>query len=286
MRRGARRRATSGGYRLHRAPRVARGQRLLPVAVRGGRDPHARRRRRVGDREHRARARQPDRAHARAALSRTRSACSTRRSPTSRLQGQLRRVQADGPRALRRAGTPTSSSSNADRPEGRRLVPAGHAYFNYCQGLTMTSTKFDELFGGPPRQPESPITAARDGPRGLDPGGHRGDHAAHARATSTRERACKNLCLAGGVALNCVANGRILREGPFENIWIQPAAGDAGGALGAALFVWHQLLDNARDAAARRQHAGLAARAREYHGREIEALPRRSGRELPTLRRR
>ena len=59
----------------------------------------------------------------------------------------------------------------------------------------------------------------------------------------------KNLCLAGGVALNCVGNGRILREGPFENIWIQPAAGDAGGALGVALFIWHQLLDQPRNAA-------------------------------------
>ena len=68
----------------------------------------------------------------------------------------------------------------------------------------------------------------------------------------------KNLCLAGGVALNCVGNGRILREGPFENIWIQPAAGDAGGALGAALFIWHQLLDNPRAVASRdSQHGSL-----------------------------
>ena len=71
----------------------------------------------------------------------------------------------------------------------------------------------------------------------------------------------QNLCLAGGVALNCVGNGRILREGPFENIWIQPAAGDAGGALGAALYVWHQLLDQPRTAApGRRCDARLAAR--------------------------
>src|SRR5258705_5731568 len=66
----------------------------------------------------------------------------------------------------------------------------------------------------------------------------------------------KNLCLAGGVALNCVANGRLLREGPFENLWIQPAAGDAGGALGAALFVWHQLLGNMRVAEATDSQSG------------------------------
>ena len=71
----------------------------------------------------------------------------------------------------------------------------------------------------------------------------------------------KNLVLAGGVALNCVGNGRILREGPFENIWIQPAAGDAGGALGAALFVWHQLLDTNRKVGPRDDAARLAPRA-------------------------
>ena len=119
------------------------------------------------------------------------------------------------------------------------------AYFNYCQGLTMTGRKFHNLFGRPPRKPESPLTQ-------LDM------NIAASIQTVTEEimlRAArhlyaetkmKNLCLAGGVALNCVGNGRILREGPFENIWIQPAAGDAGGALGAALFVWHQLLDNPR----------------------------------------
>ncbi len=75
----------------------------------------------------------------------------------------------------------------------------------------------------------------------------------------TGETGMKNLCLAGGVALNCVGNGRILREGPFENLWIQPAAGDAGGALGAALFIWHQLLGNPRTVGRRRQPARLAS---------------------------
>ena len=121
------------------------------------------------------------------------------------------------------------------------------SYFNYCQGLTMTSPKFHDLFGGPPRQPESRVDAARDGPGGVDPGRDRRDHAARWPGTSTQQTGMKNLVLAGGVALNCVGNGRILREGPFEQLWIQPAAGDAGGALGTALFIWHQLLENRAD---------------------------------------
>jgi carbamoyltransferase len=119
------------------------------------------------------------------------------------------------------------------------------SYFNYCQGLTMTSRRFDGLFGGPPRTPESPLTQ-----REMDLAASiqkvteeivlRAIRHLHART------GMKNLCLAGGVALNCVGNGRILREGPFERIWIQPAAGDAGGALGTALFIWYQLLGNER----------------------------------------
>ncbi len=118
-------------------------------------------------------------------------------------------------------------------------------YFNYCQGLTMTSAKFHRRFGGAPRQPESPLEQRHM------------DLAASIQAVTEeimlrmareahRRTAMKHLVLAGGVALNCVANGRLLREGPFENIWIQPAAGDAGAALGAALFVWHQLLEKPR----------------------------------------
>jgi len=111
-------------------------------------------------------------------------------------------------------------------------------YFNYCAGLTMTNSRFDELFGGPPRKPESSLTQREM------------DIAASIQAvteevvlrlanTLHEETGEKNLCLAGGVALNCVANGRLLREGPYENVWIQPAAGDAGGAAGAAAVVWH-----------------------------------------------
>lgn len=119
------------------------------------------------------------------------------------------------------------------------------SYFNYCQGLTMTGPKFDTLFGGPPRKYESPLTQREM------------DLAASIQAVTEnimlricthihKNTGLRNLCLAGGVALNCVGNGRILRESPFENVWIQPASGDAGGALGAALFAWYQLLGNRR----------------------------------------
>jgi len=118
-------------------------------------------------------------------------------------------------------------------------------YFNYCQGLTMTNRAFDRLFGGPPRKPESRMEQ-----REMDLARSIQDVTEEAMLRMARHvhkiTGEQNLCLAGGVALNCVGNGRILREGPFERIWIQPAAGDAGGALGAALSVWHQHLDQPR----------------------------------------
>ncbi len=118
-------------------------------------------------------------------------------------------------------------------------------YFNYCQGITMTSNKFHDLFGGPPRKAESELTQREM------------DLAASVQAVAEevilrtgrfvrKETGEKNLVLAGGVSLNCVANGKLLREKIFDNIWIQPAAGDAGGALGAALFTWFQVLDGNR----------------------------------------
>ncbi len=118
-------------------------------------------------------------------------------------------------------------------------------YFDYVGGEAMTNQKFESLFGGPPRKPESPLTQREM------------DLAASIQKVTEeillkitiwlhKETGIDNLCMAGGVALNCVANGRILREGPFKNLWIQPAAGDAGGALGAALFVWNQLLKKER----------------------------------------
>ncbi|MGO8752638.1 MAG: carbamoyltransferase [Thermoguttaceae bacterium] len=119
------------------------------------------------------------------------------------------------------------------------------SYFEYCQGLRMTSRRFARLFGGPPRNPESPLTE-----REMDLAAsiqHVTEEIILRAVRHLYEKTgMKSLCLAGGVALNCVANGRILREGPFENLWIQPAAGDAGGALGVALFIWHQLLGNKR----------------------------------------
>jgi carbamoyltransferase len=120
------------------------------------------------------------------------------------------------------------------------------SYFNYCHGLTMTSPKFHKLFGGPPRKPETQI-----GQREMDLARSIQDVTEEIMLRMARyvrqETGERNLCLAGGVSLNCVANGKILREGIFDNIWIQPAAGDAGGALGAALFAWHQVLGNKRE---------------------------------------
>lgn len=118
-------------------------------------------------------------------------------------------------------------------------------YFDFCTGLRMTNTAFDRLFGGPPRSPEDRIEQR-----------HMDLAASIQRVTEEavlglarrvhNQTKQKHLVLAGGVALNCVANGKLLRDGPFERIWIQPAAGDAGGALGAALFTWHQLLKKPR----------------------------------------
>jgi len=120
-------------------------------------------------------------------------------------------------------------------------------YFDYCTGFTMTSGRFDRLFGGPPRKPESPLTQ-RDMDLARSVQDVTEEVMLRMARTIHRETGQKNLCLAGGVALNCVGNGKILREGPFEKLWIQPAAGDAGGAVGAALFTWHQVLGNPRDA--------------------------------------
>ena len=121
------------------------------------------------------------------------------------------------------------------------------SYFPYCHKMVMINKNFEKLFGGPARNPESALTQREM------------DIAASIQAVTEeimlrmvryvhKQTQMKNLVLAGGVALNCVGNGRILRESPFENIWIQPAAGDAGCAVGAALFVWYQLLENERKA--------------------------------------
>jgi carbamoyltransferase len=162
------------------------------------------------------------------------------------------------------------------------------SYFDYCAGLTMTSHKFDRLFGGPPRKPESALTQkemdlARSIQEVTEEVMLRMVRHVH------RETGLRHLCLAGGVALNCVGNGRVLRESPFEDIWIQPAAGDAGGALGGALLAWHQVLGNSRRADGRRDSQRGSYLGPEYHNGEIrefldrERIPYRelSDEELP-----
>jgi len=130
------------------------------------------------------------------------------------------------------------------KPDGS--IRLNLSYFDFLSGLRMTNKRFARLFDGPPRKPETPITKREM------------DIAASIQSATEKivlkmanhvyqETKIKNLCMAGGVALNCVANGRVLREGPFENIWIQPAAGDAGGAMGAALSVWHRYLEMERN---------------------------------------
>jgi carbamoyltransferase len=119
-------------------------------------------------------------------------------------------------------------------------------YFNYATGLTMTNARFDALFGKPPRTPDTPILDAHymDVARSIQ---QVTEEVVLKIARSVQaETKADHLCLAGGVALNCVANGRLLREGPFKDIWIQPAAGDAGGAVGAALAYWHEGLGKPR----------------------------------------
>ena len=121
------------------------------------------------------------------------------------------------------------------------------SYFNYTTGLTMTNEKFSRLFGSPPREAESEITQRdMDIARSIQLVTE--EIILKLVSTVHKELQTPNLCLAGGVALNCVANGRVLREGPFKHIWIQPAAGDAGGALGAALSIWYEYLNKPRSA--------------------------------------
>jgi len=120
-------------------------------------------------------------------------------------------------------------------------------YFNYCAGLTMTNNRFDKLFGQKPRKPEQPLTQFHmDIARSIQSVTEDviSKMANHVHSMT----GCENLCLAGGVALNCVANGKLLKDGPFKNIWIQPASSDSGSALGAALAVWHNYLGKPRNA--------------------------------------
>jgi carbamoyltransferase len=119
-------------------------------------------------------------------------------------------------------------------------------YFNFAVGLTMTGPKFHELFAGEPRRPESPVTQKEmDLARSIQVVTE--EVVLRLARTLHSELQVEALCLAGGVALNCVANGRLLREGPFKKLWIQPAAGDAGGALGASLSAWYEFFENPRE---------------------------------------
>ena len=149
-------------------------------------------------------------------------------------------------------------------------------YFGYLDGLTMTNHRFDELFGGPPRKSESDLTQ-----REMDIAASIQvvtedivlRMARHARELTGE----KYLCLAGGVALNCVANGRLLREHIFDDIWIQPAAGDAGGALGCALVAWHQVKGNPRTADGRRDQMNGAYLGPDFSDDEIGAFLQAKG---------
>ena len=144
-------------------------------------------------------------------------------------------------------------------------------YFNYCAGLTMTNDKFHQLFGRKPRKRESKLTQ-------MDMDLARSIQEVTEEIVMRMARHVykvtgeKYLCLAGGVALNCVANGKLLREGPFDDIWIQPAAGDAGGALGAALFTWYQYLDNPRNADNHKDSQKGSYFGPEYSNQEIESF--------------
>ena len=150
------------------------------------------------------------------------------------------------------------------------------SYFDYATGLTMTSQKFNDLFGGPPRQPESSVTQ-----REMDLAASIQRVTEEVVLRMTRDLAAEyeieNLCLAGGVALNCVGNGKILRDGAFKNIWIQPAAGDAGGALGAALAAYHQHLERPRKLNGSRDLMKGAYLGPEYDQNDIERRLKEAG---------
>jgi carbamoyltransferase len=160
------------------------------------------------------------------------------------------------------------------RPDGSFKL--NMTYFDYLRGLTMTSPAFDELFGGPPRAPESELTQREM------------DLAASIQVVTEeimlsmarhvqRETGMENLCLAGGVALNCVGNGRLLREGPFKRLWIQPASGDAGGALGVALTIHHKVLGNPRRNPSEGDGMHGSYLGPSYPDDEIEAFLRSAG---------
>ena len=149
-------------------------------------------------------------------------------------------------------------------------------FFNYCAGVTMTNHRFHKLFGGPPRKPESKLTQKEM------------DLACSVQSAIEeiilkmakhvkKQTGMKSLCLAGGVALNCVANGKLLKSGLFDNIWVQPAAGDAGGAIGCALYVWYQYLNNQRTADNKTDFMKGAYLGPEFDNNSIENYLKNNG---------
>ena len=149
-------------------------------------------------------------------------------------------------------------------------------YFNYLTGLTMTNSAFDRLFGGPPREPETKLTQREmDLARSVQVVCE--EIMLRMARTVHRETGLDRLCLAGGVALNCVGNGRLLREGPFKELWIQPAAGDAGGALGVAQLAWHRRLGQPRTVTSGKDSMKGAYLGPSYDDAEIETYLRSVG---------
>jgi carbamoyltransferase len=149
-------------------------------------------------------------------------------------------------------------------------------YFGYLDGLTMTNAAFDELFGGPPRTPETNLTQKEmDLARSVQVVTE--DIMLAMARSLHRETGLENLCLAGGVALNCVGNGRLLREGPFKRLWIQPAAGDAGGALGVAQLAWHRYLKKPRKVTPGKDTMKGAYLGPSFGVEEIEAFLKKTG---------
>jgi carbamoyltransferase len=156
-------------------------------------------------------------------------------------------------------------------------------YFDYCTGLAMTNRRFDELFGASPRPAESKLTQREmDMARSIQDVTE--EVMLRLARSLHRETGADYLCMAGGVALNCVANGRIVREGPFKNIWIQPAAGDAGGALGAALSAWYSYQNNPRAASGGEDAMKGSYLGPEFSNAEIAAALNRLGAPSTELR--
>ncbi len=155
-------------------------------------------------------------------------------------------------------------------------------YFNYCAGLTMTNKKFNRLFGGPPRKPDSPLTKRHmDIARSIQEVTE--EVVLRMARQVHKDTAQKYLCLGGGVSLNCVSNGVVLRNGPFDDIWVQPASGDAGGSLGAALLAWYQYLGNDRVADKRKDFMNGSYLGPQFSMDYIEDFLKKKGIAYTTL---